>query len=206
MTRIPPPVRREMLIDAAFRVMAREGVQAATTRAICAEAGMPLASFHYVFASQQELMKELLRKVIDEAGNLERFPELTDDPYRNVEQMLLSTFEWAVEHPGEELAFYELGNYALRTEGLEDFPKFRVEHSIALIKRAFGVLGGGQSMPESVVDPQDLAHMVLTFIEGTAIMLLNTKDAERCRRCIKAYALFLVEYSRGRLPAPGTEA
>jgi AcrR family transcriptional regulator len=193
-----------MLIDAALRVMARGGVQTATTRAICAEAGMPLASFHYVFDSQHELMKELLRKVIDDAGDSERFPELTDDPYHNVEQMLLSTFEWAVEHPGEELAFHELGNYALRTEGLEDFPRFRVEHSMALIKRAFRVLGGGQPVAESVVDLQELAHLVLTFIEGTVTMLLNTKDEETCRRCIKVYAVFLVEYSRGRLPTlPG---
>lgn len=69
-------------------------------------------------------MRELLRRVIEGAGDADRFPELTDDPRHNVEQMLLSTFEWAVEHPGEELAFYELGNYALRTEGLEEFAKF----------------------------------------------------------------------------------
>lgn len=39
--------RRELLLAAAWRVMIKDGVAAATTRAICAEAGMPQSSFHY---------------------------------------------------------------------------------------------------------------------------------------------------------------
>ena len=52
MTRIPVVDRRTALVQAALRVVARDGVAAATTRRIVAEAGMPLASFHYVFASR----------------------------------------------------------------------------------------------------------------------------------------------------------
>ena len=64
MTRIPAPERRAALARAARTVIARDGLQAATTRAIVAEADMPLASFHYAFASRDELLAELVRRVV----------------------------------------------------------------------------------------------------------------------------------------------
>ena len=51
--------RRGEIVQAALRVIADQGMQGATTRAIVAEANMPLASFHYAFASRDEMMEEL---------------------------------------------------------------------------------------------------------------------------------------------------
>ena len=62
-TRIPAAERRSALIEAALRVVARNGLAQATTRAIVAEAGMSLASFHYVFDSRDELIDELITTV-----------------------------------------------------------------------------------------------------------------------------------------------
>ncbi|MFJ8795877.1 TetR/AcrR family transcriptional regulator [Streptomyces sp. NPDC102462] len=53
-------VRRAQLVAAALRVMKREGIAAATTRAICAEADMPHGAFHCCFHSKQELYAALL--------------------------------------------------------------------------------------------------------------------------------------------------
>ena len=55
--------RRAELLQAALRVMSRDGVAAGTTRAIVAEAGMPLATFHYCFRSRNELLRELITLV-----------------------------------------------------------------------------------------------------------------------------------------------
>lgn len=201
MKRIPPAVRREMLLDAAFRVISERGVSAATTRAICAEADMPLASFHYVFESQQELMRQLLRRVIDSAGNMERVPEFTDDLRTNVELMLLHALNWAIDNPGEDLAYYELGNYALRTPGFEELSRYRLAQSLEVIGRALSLLEaihGGRIAR----DKQDLAWLVLTFIEGIGLMFLNSGDPEACKRAVKAYAEFLVDYGQGRTGLP----
>ena len=55
--------RRQLLVEAAIRVMARDGVAKATTRAIAAEAGMALAAFHYSFRSKQELLENVLEAI-----------------------------------------------------------------------------------------------------------------------------------------------
>ena len=64
MTRIPAPERRVALVEAALRVVAQRGIAQATTRAIVAEAGMSLASFHYAFDSRDELIDELITTVV----------------------------------------------------------------------------------------------------------------------------------------------
>lgn len=56
--------RRRALLDAAFAVIARHGVEGATTRRICAQAEMPLASFHYAFTSRDELLSSLIETAV----------------------------------------------------------------------------------------------------------------------------------------------
>jgi AcrR family transcriptional regulator len=58
--RMSADARRAELLQAALRVMSRDGIAAGTTRAIVAEAGMPLATFHYCFRSRNELLRELI--------------------------------------------------------------------------------------------------------------------------------------------------
>jgi AcrR family transcriptional regulator len=56
--------RRRQLIEAAIRVLQRDGVGHVTTRAIAAEAGAPLASIHYTFGSKDEIVRSAFDQVI----------------------------------------------------------------------------------------------------------------------------------------------
>jgi AcrR family transcriptional regulator len=56
--------RRDQLIEAAIRVLQRDGVGHVTTRAIAAEAGAPLASIHYTFGSKDEIVRAAFEQVI----------------------------------------------------------------------------------------------------------------------------------------------
>lgn len=62
--RVPVGERRAALVDAAFRVIARDGLPAATTRAICAEAGIQQGLFHYAYETKAELLQELTSTVL----------------------------------------------------------------------------------------------------------------------------------------------
>src|SRR4051794_41978000 len=66
MPRVAATDRRRQLVAAAYRVISQEGFAAATTRRVCAEAGAPLAAFHYCFASKAELLGELTDQAMRE--------------------------------------------------------------------------------------------------------------------------------------------
>ncbi|MGO2113162.1 MAG: TetR family transcriptional regulator, partial [Pseudoclavibacter sp.] len=55
--------RRTALVTATVRLIAREGLAAASTRAIAAEAGMPLSTLHYVFESREQLIELAVRNI-----------------------------------------------------------------------------------------------------------------------------------------------
>src|SRR5215469_9316126 len=63
--------RRAELVEAAGRVVARDGVAAATTRRIAEEAGLPHGLVHYWFASKDELLEEVIMTL------LRQFEEVT---------------------------------------------------------------------------------------------------------------------------------
>jgi DNA-binding transcriptional regulator YbjK len=57
--------RRRLIVAAALRVIARDGVNAATHRAVAAEAGVALASTTYHFSSKDQIVAEALELAID---------------------------------------------------------------------------------------------------------------------------------------------
>jgi AcrR family transcriptional regulator len=65
---VPAEQRRQQLVAAAFRVVAREGVAAASTRRIANEAKVPPAVVHYCFHSVEELMDALMAVVFTDVA------------------------------------------------------------------------------------------------------------------------------------------
>src|SRR6266571_3792387 len=63
MAYVKASVRREQLLAAARRVMARDGVAGTTLRAVAAEAGVPLGTLHYVFPSKELLLRGVIEVV-----------------------------------------------------------------------------------------------------------------------------------------------
>jgi len=109
--------RRELLVEAAIRVMTRDGVVRATTRAIAGEAGMPLGVFHYAFRSKAELMAVVTETIAQQSKaeiDAATLSGTMDDPYELVVGGLCAYFEHVVAHPHEHLVTYELTTTALR--------------------------------------------------------------------------------------------
>ncbi len=63
MNRMPVAERREQLIGAAITVASRDGIEAATVRAVAAEAGVSLGVVHYCFQDKSELMRAMAHKI-----------------------------------------------------------------------------------------------------------------------------------------------
>lgn len=116
MHRMPLSERREQLVDAAVTVIANRGLSAATTRAIVAEASMPLASFHHVFESHHMCLVKAMGVLVDRQAADLRFPEPGDETL--AEYLFRALGVWVdhlVAFPLQHLAVRELTAYFLRT-------------------------------------------------------------------------------------------
>lgn len=187
--RIPAAQRRELLLDAALRVMAREGVAAATTRAIVREAGMSLASFHYAFDSYDAMMRALMAKVVD-ATRLAAEGRLHLDGDVDIRTALRDGLRGYLDHliadPEHEQVLQELAQLALRTPELEPLARELLAryHDAAQDLLEAGARAAGVAW---TVPVRDVARLVVTVTDGITLAWLADRDT--------AAALGVVEFA-----------
>ncbi|KFG03765.1 TetR/AcrR family transcriptional regulator [Streptomyces scabiei] len=124
MARMAAKDRREELIAAAFRVMVRDGVTKATTRAIVNEAKMPLGVFHYCFSSREELLQEVLTRFTARSADAARNAlQEGGDLGARISKSLSAFWDGVERGPGEHQVTYELTHHALRQAGFEELAR-----------------------------------------------------------------------------------
>lgn len=185
MARMAATERREALARAALAVIARDGVHAATTRAIVAEAGMPLASFHYAVASRDELLRDVVELVVgsqDTAafGTLELDARDIRTAIRGV---LGSNLDILRADPARQQAMFELTQYALRTPTLDGFPIAQYGVYRDLAARLLEA-GAARYRVRWDVPMPDLATLAVALSEGATLTWLATRDDDAAERLL----------------------
>jgi len=198
--RIPAAERRAALAQAALTVIARDGLAAATTRAIVAEAGMPLASFHYAVASRDELLRDVVELVVTAEGTAAaEFLQTATTPREAIAKSLTGYLDHVKSDPGNEQAMFELTQYALRTPQLSDLPaeQYRSYHALAadLLRAGASLLHIEWSIPVP-----DLARLLVTLTDGLTLAWLADRDDAAAARAIDHAADAVAAFAR-RLPA-----
>ncbi len=90
MPRIDGQSRRRELGEALWRVVLRDGIEAASVRKVAAEAGVSAGSLRHVFPSQSELLTFAMQLVIDEVARRVADAEAAADAEAVVERRLES--------------------------------------------------------------------------------------------------------------------
>jgi AcrR family transcriptional regulator len=119
MAHVSADTRREQFIEAAVRVIAREGVDGATTRKIAQEAQAPLASLHYCFQTKEKLLFAVFESLSQEfyvdadAAVIE-----ADNASLGcvVEQLMTLVGQAITEKPGKARATLEIAMWASRND------------------------------------------------------------------------------------------
>ena len=185
MARMPAAERRLALLQAAFRVIAAQGVAGATTRAIVAEADMSLASFHYAFTSRDEMMRELIGHVI-ENETVAAFESLRygNDLRTAVRDGLQAFFEVVVADPAHEQTMFELMQYALRTPELDGLPREQYSGYRFAVAGLLETAAADTGM-RWILPLDDVARMVVTITDGITLAWLADRDSAAASRVIE---------------------
>lgn len=182
MRRLSPDQRRAELIEAAITVIARDGLAAATTRAIVAEADMPLGAFHYVFASRDELLERVIEAVTDE----ERLAAwLSVDGAGEIQIVLrqgLDAYLRLLEaDPSRELALLEVAVHAQR----HNPEAARAQWQTYLAAMTASLEHAANLSGVSWVRPVDeVAHSFISALDGLTLTWLGDRDSAAARRHI----------------------
>jgi AcrR family transcriptional regulator len=195
MPRVAAADRRRQLVDAAYRVIGQEGFAAATTRRVCAEAGAPLAAFHYCFASKAELLSELTDQAMREleaarAGGVIVRATVGE----SLRASLRGYWDTVEEDPNRESVLMALTQHALGDPALAGVAhrQYAAYHRTA--ENTLAEIGAGCDVRWAL--PVDaLARMLVVVTDGVTLAWLVDRDTAAATAALDAFADVLATYS-----------
>ncbi|MBI2243064.1 MAG: TetR family transcriptional regulator C-terminal domain-containing protein [Nocardioides sp.] len=183
MARISVTHRRELLFAAAVRVLARDGLAALSTRAIVAEAGMSLASFHYAYGSREELLGDIVASVVrgEREAGLAGVLGDASSPEDAVRRAFAAYLDLVRVDPGREQGMFELTQHALRTPALARLAteQYQRYHEVAaeLLDQLAERFDRRWDSPTA-----DLARLVVALTDGLTLAWLADRDDAAAER------------------------
>ncbi|MGW0906778.1 TetR/AcrR family transcriptional regulator [Streptomyces sp. NPDC002853] len=182
MAHIPAAERRPQLVQAAIELMAREGVDAGSTRAIAAELGVAQATVHYTFGTKRDLYRAVIEQMTVELVELVRgaAPEEEEGPAdfeRAMRRMAEALWQALREQPGRFRLFIELTTYAVRNPDLHQLLRRHQrdleETAAELIAGVLALTGGAHA-----AEPLVVARFFLQGFDGLSLRHLVMGDGK----------------------------
>jgi AcrR family transcriptional regulator len=181
--RVSAQARREQFVEAAIRVMGREGLDATTTRRIAEEAGAPQSAFHYAFRDKNELLTEVIAAVTLE---IEKILREAVDPTKGlaaaINDGLRAFWRYAISDDGLQLMQYELTIFCRRTEGFGWLAEWQYTRYAAAAVETFQAAAANDRAGTVAIDIIDLTNFIVAAMDGLVMQYQVTHDAERCER------------------------
>lgn len=187
MARLSIEERRRRLVAAALKVVAERGLARASTRAIVAEAGMSLASFHYAFSSRDELIGLLIPEVLArEASAVLPVAPGGRDLVDLVAEGLLGYLALLRADPAHEQAMLEMTLHALRERpelADEQYARY-TRLAVTALEAAAAATGRRWGVPVTTA-----AALLVSLTDGLTLAWLVHRDDALATDVARAAAL-----------------
>jgi AcrR family transcriptional regulator len=189
------PVRRQQIVRATIRCLAREGYTRLTMKKVAREAGVSQGILHYYFADKRAMLAATLEAVTRDLDRRVAAAQSRTgrDSRARLRALVRACLEVAVSRPEFWVVFVEFWGEMLHDRRLRDFNTAVYSRTRRLIGRliAEGVRAG-RFRP---VDPRRASAVVLGLIDGLSLQLTFDPEAfgvaEAARFCDDALGRYL---------------
>ena len=193
------PVRREQIVRATIRCLAREGYTRLTMKKVAREAGVSQGILHYYFADKRTMLVATLTAV---SRDLDRRvaaaqSRTTRDPAARLRALVRACLEVAVARPEFWVVFLEFWGEMVHDRRLRAVNAEVYTRTRQLIARL--IAEGTRAGHFRDVDPGRAAAVVLGLVDGVSLQLTFDPRAfgvaEAARLCDEALARYLARES-----------
>ncbi|PVU84179.1 TetR/AcrR family transcriptional regulator [Cellulomonas sp. WB94] len=205
MSRMPVAERREQLIEAALRVACRDGIDAATVRAVAAEAGVSLGVVHYCFLDKDELLRAVAAAITEQ--NVAGIGDITDatDLRSLLEAAVMNYWAGIISNRGAQLLSYELTTTSLRHSEMGRVAMDQYDGAWSALEVFLQHIEEGAGIRWKVPHRQ-LARTIVAVVDGFTLGWLVDGDAEAGRQGMLGFARFLESQAEAAPGASGDHA
>ena len=173
--------RRAQLVEAAIKVMKREGVSKTTTRLVAAEVGVPLGILHYCFETKADLLRAASRALaveLIEAARAAAAQAASADLATRLRLSMRAVWAAAMRDIDAQLCTYEVITWSLRENdrsGLAQDQYNEYDQSVIEVLRE----GAEAARVEYAHPIEALARWIFVTFDGTVLAYLVDRDEQR---------------------------
>lgn len=193
--------RRTEILQAAIRVLARDGIAQATTRKLAAEAGINQATLLYYVGSKDELLLAVLREMMRQTREIAVTAAIEHAvPLRDAIANSVRAFWHHVETTPElQVMQYELTLYALRNPEASWLAREQYSGYCAVVE---GVLRTAcEQQGTSCAVPYDaIARFIVSGLDGLILQFVSNQDIERARYDLELLIASVIALAEGAAP------
>lgn len=157
-----------------MQVMRRDGVRAATTRAITAEAEVPHGTFHHCFPAKRDFYAALFERELQQRLAAVSVPPPDVPPREAIRAGLAMFFEAVRADPQRGLVMAELTASVRASLELGDLARWEREQYDARVEAS--VRAWFEGAPDTGVDPATFARLLVAIGEGVSESWLSNRD------------------------------
>jgi len=191
------PVRKQQIVRATVRCLAREGYTKLTMKKVAREAGVSQGILHYYFADKRAILvatlgavtRDLDRRVAAAQSRTGR------DPAGRLRALVRECLEVAVRRPEFWVVFVEFWGEMMHDRRLRELNAEVYDRTRRLIARV--IVDGVRAGHFRQVDPQRAAAVVLGLVDGLSLQLTFDRQAfgvaEAARFCDDALTRYLAK-------------
>jgi AcrR family transcriptional regulator len=189
------PVRREQIVRATIRCLAREGYTRLTMKKVAREAGVSQGILHYYFEDKRAMLAATLEVVTRDLDRRVAAAQSRTgrDPAARLRALVRACLEVAVQRPEFWVVFVEFWGEMLHDRRLRDLNTAVYTRTRRLIGRL--VAEGVRAGRFRAVDPHRAAAVVLGLVDGLSLQLTFDPEAfsvaEATRFCGDALERYL---------------
>ncbi|NUP42629.1 MAG: TetR/AcrR family transcriptional regulator [Streptomyces sp.] len=201
MAHVSAAERRPQLIRAAIAVMRRDGVAAASTRAIAAELGIAQATVHYVYGAKDELYRAVIQQLTAEIAEQVRSIDIPPGPdfHAVIGAYARGLWRTVVEQPHVHQLIAELFVMGLRSPTLHPTITAYQRHLDAVFADAFreAAAYAGTTLALPV---EEVARFFFAGLDGLILQRLARTDDLADERSLEQIVAATTALAEGRLP------
>jgi len=178
---VPVEARRAQLVEAAIKVMKREGVSKTTTRLVAAEVDVPLSILHYCFETKADLLRAASRALaieLIEASRAAAAQAAGADLATRLGLSMRAVWSAAMRDMEAQLCTYEVITWSLREQdrsGIARDQYREYDQSVVVLLRHIAEDAG----VEYVQPVEALARWIFVTFDGMVLAYLVDGDERR---------------------------
>jgi AcrR family transcriptional regulator len=174
--------RRTEIIEAAIRVLSRDGITETTTRKIAAEANVNQATLRYYFGSKDDLLFAVLQEMMRRTREIVQAGTPIDcGLHEAISESLKAYWAYVEASPELEVMQYELTLYALRHSNSAWLAQQQYDGYATvvttLLQHGFEAAGKMCAVPLA-----ELARFIIGGLDGLLLQFISDRDTNRARR------------------------